>query len=130
MDSIYLGFLLHPILGGSGGGRGRLAGALAPARKIFSSLSLEILTLFRISLLIWPFLIFFSCSAPAWWLVILIIYNLPSRICMKPKFMLSSTIIFGSYTSGWNIDIYFQPLINELKQLWLFGVLTYDVSMK
>jgi hypothetical protein len=32
-------------------------GGWAPARKIFSSLSLEILTPFRISLLIWPFLI-------------------------------------------------------------------------
>jgi len=41
------------------GGRGRLAGAGAPARKKFSSLSLKILTPFRINLLIWPPLIFF-----------------------------------------------------------------------
>jgi hypothetical protein len=48
----------------SGGGRRRLAGAGAPARKIFSSLSLKILTPFRINLLIWLFSIIFSCSAP------------------------------------------------------------------
>jgi len=42
--------------------------------------------------------------------------------------MFSSTIIFGPYSPGWNI--YIQLLINELKQLWLFGVLLYDVSMK
>jgi hypothetical protein len=48
----------------SGRGRRRLAGAGVPARKFFSSLSLKILTPFRINLLIWPFLIFFSFSVP------------------------------------------------------------------
>jgi len=43
---------------------GGLARAPTPTRKIFSSPSFEILTPFRVILLIWPPLIFFSCSAP------------------------------------------------------------------
>jgi hypothetical protein len=42
--------LANPLI--SGGGRGRLAGTPASARKFFFSLSLKILTLFRINFLI------------------------------------------------------------------------------
>jgi len=57
-------------------------------------------------------------------------YNLPSGMCMRPKFMFLSTVIPGLSSPGWNIDVCLQPLIDELAQLWSFGALTYDISRK
>ncbi|XP_072075266.1 uncharacterized protein [Arachis hypogaea] len=63
------------------------------------------------------------------WPVILIPYNLPPWICMKPSSFLLSMIIPGPKMPGNDIDVYLQPLIDELKQLW-GGVDTYDASEK
>jgi len=41
-----------------------------------------------------------------------------------------STLIPGPRAPGNDIDVYLQPLIDELKELWKIGVETYDVSMK
>ena len=49
-------------------------------------------------------------------------------MCMTLKVMFLSTIIPYPYNLGDNIDICLQPLINELKQLWSSGALTYDVD--
>ena len=49
------------------------------------------------------------------WMVILIIYNMSPRMCMRLKFMFLSTIIPGSNSPSQNIDIFFCPLIDELK---------------
>ncbi|XP_057748109.1 uncharacterized protein LOC130967309 [Arachis stenosperma] len=63
------------------------------------------------------------------WPVILIPYNLPPWICMKPTSFLLSMIIPGPKMPGNDIDVYLQPLIDELKQLW-DGVETYDANEK
>ncbi|XP_020111543.1 uncharacterized protein LOC109726394 isoform X2 [Ananas comosus] len=63
------------------------------------------------------------------WPVILIPYNLPPWICMKQSSFILSMIIPGTKGPGNNIDVYLQPLIEELKQLWE-GVDTYDASRK
>jgi hypothetical protein len=47
---------------------------------------------------------------------------------MRPKFMVLSTVTHGSNSPGWNLNICLCLLIDELKQLWSFRVLTYDVS--
>ena len=39
-------------------------------------------------------------------------------------------IILGPTSPGNNIDVYLQPLIDELNQLWENGVETYDVSLE
>jgi len=39
-------------------------------------------------------------------------------------------IIPGPTAPGMNIDVYLQPLISELQELWNVGVHTYDISMK
>ena len=64
------------------------------------------------------------------WPVILIPYNLPPWMCMKrSSFMLS--LLISSPTSPRNdIDVYLQPLVEELMELWDFGVKTFDVSSK
>ncbi|KAK5775767.1 hypothetical protein PVK06_043706 [Gossypium arboreum] len=63
------------------------------------------------------------------WPVVLVPYNLPLWICMKQSFFILSMIIPGEKGLKNDIDIYMQPLIEELKQLWA-GVETYDVLRK
>ncbi|KAG8498371.1 hypothetical protein CXB51_007038 [Gossypium anomalum] len=63
------------------------------------------------------------------WPVVLVPYNLPPWICMKQSSFILSMIIPGEKGPGNDIDIYLQPLIEELKQLWS-GVETYDVLKK
>jgi len=64
------------------------------------------------------------------WPVILIPYNLPPWMCMKYPYFIMSTLIHGPKALGNDIDVYLQPLIDELKELWNNGVQTYDASMK
>ncbi|XP_029145781.2 uncharacterized protein [Arachis hypogaea] len=61
------------------------------------------------------------------WPVILIPYNLPPWICMKQTSFILSTLIPGPKMPGNDIDVYLQPLIDELKQLW-DGVETYNAK--
>lgn len=61
------------------------------------------------------------------WPVMLIPYNLPPWICMKETSLILSMIIPGPASPGNDIDIYLQPLIDELLQLW-DGVDTFDAS--
>ena len=64
------------------------------------------------------------------WPVILILYNLPPWMCMKRSNFMLSLLIPGP-TSPWNdIDMYLQPLVEELKALWDVEVEMFDVSSK
>ncbi|KAG8472735.1 hypothetical protein CXB51_034590 [Gossypium anomalum] len=63
------------------------------------------------------------------WPVVLVPYNLPSWICMEQSSFILSMIILGEKGPENDIDIYMQPFIKELKQLWA-GVETYDVLRK
>lgn len=60
------------------------------------------------------------------WPVILIPYNLPPWKCMKEPFFMMSLLIPGPTQPGTNIDVYLRPLVDELKELWENGVMTYD----
>ena len=62
------------------------------------------------------------------WPVVLIPYNLPPWMCMKQTSFILSMIIPGKRMPGNDIDVYFQPLIQELQELWEDGVETYDAS--
>ncbi|XP_041016141.1 uncharacterized protein LOC121258662 [Juglans microcarpa x Juglans regia] len=64
------------------------------------------------------------------WPVILVPYNLPPWLCMKDQFFMTSLIIPGPKSPGNDIDMYLQPLIDELLELWEHGVPTYDASTK
>ncbi|KAM6542385.1 hypothetical protein CsatB_006832 [Cannabis sativa] len=63
------------------------------------------------------------------WPVIMIPYNLPPWLCMKQPFIMS-LLIPGPEAPGNNIDIYLEPLIEELKILWEVGVETFDASTR
>ncbi|XP_050207371.2 uncharacterized protein LOC126656796 [Mercurialis annua] len=64
------------------------------------------------------------------WPVIMTPYNLPPGMCMKDEYMFLSVIIPGPNNPKENLDVFLQPLIAELKQLWVVGVNTYDISTK
>ena len=67
-----------------------------------------------------------SSSHHSTWPVVLITYNLPPWLCMKRKFMMLTLLILGPKQPGNDIDIFFQPLIDDLKMLWDVGVEVYD----
>ena len=62
------------------------------------------------------------------WPVLLMAYNLPPWMCMKAEYCMLSLLIPGPRSPGNEIDVYLQPLIEELKVLWESGVETYDAS--
>ncbi|KAL0422090.1 UNVERIFIED_CONTAM: hypothetical protein Slati_3231900 [Sesamum latifolium] len=62
------------------------------------------------------------------WSVILTPYNLPPEMCMKSEFMFLTLVIPVLSNPKCLIDVYMQPLIEELLQLWHIGVRTYDRS--
>ncbi|XP_059627617.1 uncharacterized protein LOC132270456 [Cornus florida] len=62
------------------------------------------------------------------WPVIVFPYNLPPWKCMKELYLFISLLILGPRSPGKEIDVYLRPLIDELKELWVDGVMTYDAS--
>ncbi|XP_065867486.1 uncharacterized protein [Euphorbia lathyris] len=64
------------------------------------------------------------------WPIIITPYNLPPWMCMKDKHMFLTALVPGPNNPKQNIDVFLQPLISELVNLWDYGVDTYDVSLK
>jgi len=64
------------------------------------------------------------------WPVVLIPYNRPPWECIKQTSFILSMIIPGKQMAGNDIDVYLEPLIKELKELWYDGVQTFDYSKK
>ncbi|BFG30463.1 hypothetical protein CerSpe_167370 [Prunus speciosa] len=64
------------------------------------------------------------------WPVMLVTYNLPPWLCMKRKFMMLTLLISGPKQPGNDIDVYLEPLIDDLKSLWdeIRGV--YDAHIR
>jgi Transposase family tnp2 len=48
---------------------------------------------------------------------------------MKDSYLFLSSLIPGPIGPGQKIDVYLQPLIEELKELWEEGMVTYDASL-
>jgi len=69
-----------------------------------------------------------SATPYSCWPVIVTPYNLPPELCMTTPYMFLTLIIPGPHNPKNNIDVFLQPLIDELKLLWNEGVLTYDIS--
>ncbi|KAK6128488.1 hypothetical protein DH2020_037772 [Rehmannia glutinosa] len=64
------------------------------------------------------------------WPVIVTPLNLPPWLCMKDKHMFLTVLVPGPKNPKDKLDVYLQPLIKELNQLWDVGVQTYDISKK
>jgi hypothetical protein len=52
-------------------------------------------------------------SSHSTWHVTLYIYNLPSWLCMKHKFIMMPLLISGPIQVSNNIDVYLQPLVKR-----------------
>ena len=52
------------------------------------------------------------------WPVTLCMFNLPSWLCMKRKYMMMPVLIQGPKQPGNDIDVYLRPLVDELLLLW------------
>ncbi|XP_073027690.1 uncharacterized protein [Primulina eburnea] len=64
------------------------------------------------------------------WPVILTPYNLPPWMCMKDEYMFLTVIAPGPSNPKNKLDVFLQPLIAELNELWSVGAKTYDVHVK
>ncbi|XP_021822446.1 uncharacterized protein LOC110763874, partial [Prunus avium] len=60
------------------------------------------------------------------WPIFVFPYNLPPWKCMKKEYMMMTVLI--TEDPGRSIDVYLRPLVDELKDLWINGVRTYDKS--
>ncbi|XP_030936242.1 uncharacterized protein LOC115968027 [Quercus lobata] len=64
------------------------------------------------------------------WPVMLVPYNLPPWLCMKRSSLILSLVIPVPTSLGIAIDVYLEPLVEELRELWDVGVQAYDASSK
>ena len=62
------------------------------------------------------------------WLGILIPLNFPPEMCMKDSNFILSALIPGRSSVGSDMDVYFQPLVHDLLDMFENGVRTYDAS--
>jgi hypothetical protein len=62
------------------------------------------------------------------WPVMMVVSNYPPWLSMKSEYTMLSLLILGPQSPGNNIDVYLQPLIEELKELWELGVDACDAS--
>ncbi|KAM6594430.1 hypothetical protein CsatA_002133 [Cannabis sativa] len=60
------------------------------------------------------------------WPVMIVMYNLPPWLCMKKENILLSLLIPGPKQPGNDIDVYLEPLIEDLNTLWNEGVELHD----
>ncbi|WVZ58755.1 hypothetical protein U9M48_008988 [Paspalum notatum var. saurae] len=65
-------------------------------------------------------------SSHSTWHVTLCMYNLPPWLCLKRKFIMMPALIQGPKQPGNDIDVYLQPLVEELLELWSTGVRMWD----
>jgi hypothetical protein len=52
------------------------------------------------------------------WTIVLMILNLPPWLCNKQKYIMMSRLILGPQQPGNDIDTYFSPLVEDLKEMW------------
>ncbi|XP_028110959.1 uncharacterized protein LOC114309428 [Camellia sinensis] len=64
------------------------------------------------------------------WPVMLATYNLPPWLCMAKENIMLTLLIPGPKQPGNDIDVYLQPLIEDLQELWNNGVEVYDAANK
>ena len=77
------------------------------------------------------FMPFNSSAAPySCWPVFVFPYNLPPGMIMKEESMFLALVIPGPKHPGRDIDVCLEPLIDELKRLWLDGAMTWDEYKK
>jgi Transposase family tnp2 len=66
----------------------------------------------------------FGIDGPSYscWFVFITPYNLPSSMITQPQYTFLTLLIPGPEYPGKKIEVFLQPLIDELKSLWSDGV--------
>ncbi|CAA7045955.1 unnamed protein product [Microthlaspi erraticum] len=64
------------------------------------------------------------------WPVMLVNYNMSPTMCMKADNIMLTMLIPGPTAPSNNIDVYLQPLIEDLHDLWSEGIEVYDAFSK
>jgi hypothetical protein len=67
-----------------------------------------------------------SMSDHSTWPVILTMYNIPTWLCQKRKYLLLTILISGPKQPGIDIDVFLEPLMQEMERLWRHGEQMYD----
>ncbi|KAL0443931.1 UNVERIFIED_CONTAM: hypothetical protein Slati_2115800 [Sesamum latifolium] len=67
----------------------------------------------------------YNCTYSCW-PVILTPYNHPPEMCMSSKYLFLTMVIPGPSNSKYLIDVYLEPLIEKLQNLWHVDVLTLN----
>ncbi|GAU34021.1 hypothetical protein TSUD_393670 [Trifolium subterraneum] len=70
-----------------------------------------------------------SATPYSCWPIIVTPYNFPPKMCMSKPYMFLAAVIPRPSSPTAGIDIYLQPLVDDLKRLWE-GVVTYDINRK
>jgi hypothetical protein len=60
------------------------------------------------------------------WLVILVMYNISTWICHKRKYLMLSILIQGPKLADIDIDVFPEPLMEDMAKLWNDGVHMWD----
>ncbi|XP_023736641.1 uncharacterized protein LOC111884567 [Lactuca sativa] len=68
------------------------------------------------------------CNPHCTWPVVLTTYNLPPWLCMKELSFILALLIPDPKAHGKDIDVFLKPLVEEIKFLWLSGVLIKDAA--
>ena len=63
------------------------------------------------------------------WPVILTMYNIPTWLCQKRKYLFLTVLVSGPKQLGIDMDVFLEPVMQEFEKLWKHGVLMYDVFL-
>ena len=53
-------------------------------------------------------------------------YNILKWLCQKRKYLLLTILILGPKQAGIDIDVFLEPLMQEMERLWRHGEQMYD----
>ena len=68
-------------------------------------------------------------STHSTWPVLMSIYNLPTYLCQKRKYVMLSILISGPRQPGIDIDVFLVPLLEDMENLWNEGMRVWDEYM-
>jgi hypothetical protein len=64
------------------------------------------------------------------WPVIICTYNIPQWLCHKRKYLQLTTLISGPKEAGVDIDVFLEPLMEDMQKLQEHGVNVWDEYKK
>jgi hypothetical protein len=69
-------------------------------------------------------------SSHSTWPVLLTMYNLPTWLCQKRKYVLLCILIQGPRQPGIDIDVFLEPLLEDMADLWKEGLKMWDEYLR